>query len=159
MEKPDWERWTPTERAVLCFVLENGRVLLIRKKRGLGAGKINGPGGRIDPGEGALEAAVRETREETGLLPLDLKKAGELLFQFADGYALHCTVFKASGAEGSAVETDEAIPFWAETAKIPFPEMWPDDELWFPWMLSGRAFRGLFCFDADRMLSSRVEPL
>ena len=46
--EPDWARWTPTERAALCFVVTGGRVLLIRKKRGLGAGKVNGPGGRLD---------------------------------------------------------------------------------------------------------------
>ena len=29
--------------ANLCFIVKGERVLLIRKKRGLGAGKINGP--------------------------------------------------------------------------------------------------------------------
>ena len=35
------------------FIIDEAKreVLLIRKKRGLGAGKINGPGGKIDPGE------------------------------------------------------------------------------------------------------------
>jgi len=36
---------------VLCFLLRDGEVLLIRKKRGFGAGKINGVGGRIEPSE------------------------------------------------------------------------------------------------------------
>ena len=55
----DWSRWEPTERAVLCFVRDGDRVLLIHKKTGLGAGKVNAPGGRIDPGETAEEAAIR----------------------------------------------------------------------------------------------------
>src|SRR5712672_1669473 len=41
----DWTNWTPRERANLCFILKDGHLLLIRKKRGLGAGKINAPGG------------------------------------------------------------------------------------------------------------------
>src|SRR5438094_443021 len=65
----DWKNWTPRERANLCFILKDDRLLLIRKKRGLGAGKINAPGGKIDPGETALESAIRETREEVGVVP------------------------------------------------------------------------------------------
>ena len=41
MNEPDWSVWKPTERGVLCFIIRDGRILLIRKKRGLGVGKIN----------------------------------------------------------------------------------------------------------------------
>ncbi|RKX74483.1 MAG: NUDIX hydrolase, partial [Spirochaetes bacterium] len=55
--------WKPVEEAVLCFIRDRKeeKVLLIHKKTGLGAGLINAPGGRIDPGETPEEAAVRET--------------------------------------------------------------------------------------------------
>ena len=56
----DWKNWIPRERANLCFIVKGGRVLLIRKKRGLGAGKVNGPGGKIEPGETSMESAIRE---------------------------------------------------------------------------------------------------
>lgn len=158
MNEPDWKAWVPTERASLCFVIKDGRILLIQKKRGLGAGKVNGPGGRLEPGETALDAARRETREEVGVTPLGVALAGELHFQFKDGYALHCAVFTATGAEGTLVETDEAAPFWTDTSAIPFADMWTDDRHWIPWMLEGRRFRGFFCFDGDRMLTCRVEP-
>ena len=144
--------------AVLCFVIQEGRILLIRKKRGLGAGKISAPGGRIESGESALEAALRETKEEIGVTPRGLAQAGELFFRFADGYALHCTVFTAQGAEGDLVKTDEADPFWVDVSAIPYADMWADDERWIPWMLAGKPFRGHFRFDGDRMLSARVEP-
>jgi len=159
MNEPDWSTWEPTERASLCFVIRDGRILLIHKKRGLGAGKINGPGGRIEPGESVEDAARRETREEVGLTPTGLARAGELWFQFVDGYALHCTVFTAGGAEGALVETPEARPFWTEISAIPFDEMWTDDRHWIPWMLARRPFRGLFHYEGDRMLAGRVVPL
>ena len=95
----DWKNLIPRERANLCFVVKDGRVLLIRKKRGLGAGKINGPGGKIEPGETALEAAIRETQEEIGVRPLAVEERGVLHFQFTDGYSLHCTVFVAHDFE------------------------------------------------------------
>ena len=87
--RTDWNKWNPKERGTLCFVLREGQILLIEKKRGLEAGKVNGPGGRIEPGETPEQAAIRETQEEIGITPLRIGWAGELHFQFRDGYSLH----------------------------------------------------------------------
>jgi 8-oxo-dGTP diphosphatase len=149
----DWKNWIPRERANLCFVVKDGRVLLIRKKRGLGAGKINGPGGKIEPGETALEAAIRETQEEIGVTPRAVEERGVLHFQFTDGYSLHCTVFVATDFDGEPIETIEATPFWFAFDAIPFSEMWEDDQHWLPQVLAGKRFVAWFEFDGDRMLS------
>jgi hypothetical protein len=45
----DWATWQPSQRATLLFILREEKILLIHKLRGFGAGKINGPGGKIDP--------------------------------------------------------------------------------------------------------------
>lgn len=152
----DWEHWVPKETAVLTFIRRGGELLLIEKKRGLGAGKVNAPGGRIEAGETAEEAAVRETREEVGLTPLGLRTAGRLDFAFTDGYSLRCHVFTADGFEGTMAETDEAVPFWCAESAIPYGRMWADDRLWLPMMLAGRAFEGRFIFEGDRMLWHRI---
>ena len=151
-----WNNWQPRERATLCFLIQDGKILLIRKKRGLGAGKINGPGGRIEPGEEPHECAVRETSEEVGLTPLDVQNRGELHFQFADGYSLHCTVFVANEYTGELVETDEALPIWTPLESIPYEEMWADDIHWLPGVVSGGTFRGYFHFDGEKMLSKHL---
>jgi 8-oxo-dGTP diphosphatase len=153
---PFWENWQPRERATLCFVRRGDEVLLIRKKRGLGAGKINGPGGRIEPGESPAECAVRETAEEVGILPEGVEEYGQLHFQFADGYSLHCTVFVAHAHTGELVETDEALPLWTPVDAIPYSEMWADDEHWLPGVMEGRRFRAWFHFDGDAMLSKHI---
>jgi 8-oxo-dGTP diphosphatase len=151
-EQVNWDTWQPVERATLCFVLREGQALLIRKKRGLGAGKINGPGGRLDPGETPLQCAIREVQEELRVTPHGLRQAGELLFQFADGHSIHGYVFTAAGCEGEPQETDEALPHWFRFSEFPFPEMWADDRIWVPLMLEGRFFVGRFLFDGDSML-------
>ena len=155
----DWARWTPRERGVLCFIFRERELLLIHKKRGLGGGKINAPGGKIEPGETPLAAAIRETQEEVGLTPLDPQPLGELFFQFTDGYSLHCIAFRAEGCEGSAVETEEAVPLWTALDAIPYEAMWADDIGWLPLLIAGRAFRGYFLFDGDAMLQHRIEVL
>ncbi len=152
-----WSRWVPTERATLLFVVEPGRILLIDKKTGLGAGKINGPGGRIDPGETARQGAVREVQEELCVTPTGVRQAGELSFQFTDGYSLHGTVFTASGFRGTLCETREATPRWTPVHAIPYDRMWADDELWLPLLIARKRFRGFFIFEGDAMLDSRVE--
>jgi 8-oxo-dGTP diphosphatase len=155
----DWTTWVPTDRATLLFVIEGPRILLIEKKRGLGAGKVNAPGGRIEPGESAIEAAVRELREELGVGARDVVEHGELSFQFADGYGLHCHVFRAELCEGEPIETDEATPLWTPLDAIPFQRMWADDALWLPLLIAGKSFRGRFIFDGDRMLDHELISL
>jgi 8-oxo-dGTP diphosphatase len=153
----DWPAWQPTEKATLLFVLRDGGILLIDKKTGLGAGKVNGPGGRIERGETALHGAIREVQEELCVTPTGVRDAGELSFQFVDGYSLHGVVFTASGFEGELCETREAAPRWTPLDSIPYELMWEDDALWLPLLLRGQRFRGYFIFDGDRMLDSLVE--
>ena len=148
----NWAAWQARDRAVLCFVRREGRLLLIRKKRGLGAGKFNGPGGRIEPGETPEAAAVRETQEELRVTPTGLRAAGRLRFSFVDGYCIDCHVFAAGGAEGTPVETDEAVPHWVAEDAIPYGRMWADDRVWMPLLLEGRRFDAWFVFDGDTML-------
>ena len=152
----DWTHWTPQEYATLLFVRQADRVLLIRKKRGLGAGKINGPGGRLDAGESPLMCAIREVQEELCVTPTGVEPRGELAFQFVDGYALFVHVFSATGYEGEPEETAEAAPLWTPIDAVPFDQMWADDRLWFPHLLSGRPFRGRFLFDGDALLGHEI---
>jgi 8-oxo-dGTP diphosphatase len=153
----DWERWSPRQRATLLFVIRGEEILLILKKRGLGAGKINGPGGRVQPGESPRDCAIREVEEELGVTPLGVRACGELRFQFLDGLSIHGSVFRAEGCAGEPRETAEAVPLWTRISEIPYQRMWADDRLWLPHLLAGRRFEGRFLFDGDRMLGGEVE--
>ena len=155
----DWSTWSAVDPATLAFVIRDGRILLIRKKRGLGAGKVNGPGGRIEPGETPAAGAAREMQEELGIQPVDLVRLGEHRFQFVDGYSTYVHVYRASDLRGTPVETDEAVPLWVALDAIPFDEMWEDDRLWLPLVVAGRRFSGYWIFDGDRMLDYRLDVL
>ncbi len=148
--------WSAHEQATLCFVRKQGRVLLIEKKRGLGAGKVNGPGGRIEKNETAEQCAIREVQEEIRITPIGLVQAAELRFAFTDGYRLECTVFLANGYTGTPTSTDEAEPFWVEESAIPYDRMWEDDRYWLPLVLAGHTVQAAFFFDGERMLEKEV---
>ena len=152
----DWESWEFTEHAVLCYIRTEGRLLLIVKKTGLGAGKVDAPGGRIEDGEEPSEAAVRECREEIGVTPTGLVHAATVSFVFTNGYSLHGTVFTADSYEGTPKETAEADPFWCTEDSIPYDRMWEDEREWVPAMLAGRFVRGYFIFNGESMISKRL---
>lgn len=151
--------WKPVEEAVLCFIRNSGTqsILLIHKKTGLGKGLINAPGGRIEPGETPMEAAVRETKEEVLLDVEDLHLAGDLFFQFMDGHSIRGYVFETTRWAGEPGQTIEADPFWCREDDIPYQRMWADDSWWIPHLLEGHKFRGRFIFDGEKMLSMSLD--
>jgi 8-oxo-dGTP diphosphatase len=142
--------------ATILFIIKDGKILLIEKKRGLGAGKINGPGGKIDAGETPLEAAVRETEEELCITPTAPRKLGELQFSMSDCPHIHCHVYRADDYTGTPTETDEAVPVWTAIDAIPYQRMWEDDQHWLPILLKDQSFLGRFVFESDRLLWSEV---
>ena len=153
----DWARWRPVDPATLVFVIRGGRILLIRKKRGLGAGKINGPGGRLESGETPEACAARELHEELGVTARSLVRLGDHRFQFVDGYSIYVHIYRTSEFDGTPRETDEAVPMWFDVGAIPFDEMWEDDRYWLPLVVEGRRFSGYWIFDGDRMLDYRLD--
>jgi 8-oxo-dGTP diphosphatase len=157
----DWQTWQPEQVATLMFVTRSGtaeeEVLLIRKKRGLGAGKINGPGGRIEAAETPLQCAVRETEEELCITPQNIRYAGELFFHAEDMPRIHAYVYVAKSFIGTPTETDEAIPLWTPVKSIPFDEMWEDDRLWLDAVLANQTVKGWFSFVEESLLDYRLE--
>ncbi len=152
----DWDLWDPKEVCVITYLFDGDKVLLIDKKTGLGKGLVNAPGGHIEEAETALEAAIREFKEETDLTITDLKMVGKLNFQFKDGLSERGYVYFATKHTGDAKETEEAKPFWCPVSEIPYDKMWEDDLYWLPLALEGKHFEGFFIFDDQKMLDKNV---
>ena len=153
-----WHDWPGVNPATLLFVVAGGHVLLIHKKRGHGAGLVNGPGGKLEAGETPIQCAVREVEEETGIHPIGARLVGELHFQYASGDSVYGYAFRAGAYSGALVETDEATPFWVPLAEIPYDEMWDDDRVWLPLLLESRPFIGRFLVHDDRLFQYEVVP-
>jgi 8-oxo-dGTP diphosphatase len=96
---------------VLGFAFDHSgtRVLLIQKKRpAFQAGRWNGVGGKIEPGEAPVEAMVREFAEETGLIwPSGQWQAAGT---YGDGVHFEIHLFGTQGDIQAAQSlTDEAV--------------------------------------------------
>ena len=138
-------------RTNICFLLRDGEVLLGMKKRGFGAGKWNGFGGKLRPDEDMRDAMVREVKEETGLdvAPDDLRDAGAISFTFKDNSAWDnsCQVFTVHQWSGEPAESEEMRPKWYPVNRLPFDDMWVDDPHWVPLVLTGKKINAKFLFD------------
>ena len=154
----DWDNWQAEIPATLVFVVKDDKILLIDKKTGIGKGKVNGPGGKIEKGESPEACAIRECHEELGITVSNLKYCGQHRFQFIDGLTIHVWVYLTGDFEGVPTESDEANPLWVSLDAIPYEQMWEDDAIWIPMMLRNERFQGRWVFDGDMHSGYEMSP-
>jgi len=131
--------------AAAVFVRRNdGRVLLIRRAKDPGKGRLAPPGGFIDHGETAETAAAREIREEVGLEIREVRflcsqpnayHYGGVTYPVLD---LFFTAWAADGSEARVIEEVESLE-WVDPASVApedlaFPSM---QTAWRRWNDSG----------------------
>lgn len=146
------------KQATLCFLLDGNRVLLGMKKRGLGAGRWNGVGGKVESNESVEDAARREVYEEIGVRADNIEKVGMLRFFFPDeaqfeGWNQEVHVFLVREWVGEPGESDEMAPQWHSIEAIPFDNMWADDAQWLPRVLAGERIFGEFYFADEKTIA------
>ncbi|MER8374482.1 8-oxo-dGTP diphosphatase [Mesorhizobium sp. M0488] len=140
-------------RTVTCLILRSCRLLLQERPAGrIWAGMLNGPGGKIEPGETAAEAVVREVLEETGLRVVDPSPRGSLtlLFPAPQSLELSVEIFVATALEGDAFEREGALS-WHALDALPFDSMWADQRYWLTAVLDGFSVEGTVCYELDSL--------
>lgn len=127
----------------LSMIHDDKRVLLAMKKRGHGAGKWNGYGGKINDGESIEDAMVRELREESGLDATEFEKRAIISFDDQNNdNIIEMHVYKIFNFDGEPIETEEMAPRWFDLDKIPFTNMWESDKKWLPLYFDDKKFIG-----------------
>lgn len=118
------------------------------KKRGFGAGKWNGAGGKLEDGETVEKAAVRETQEEIGVLAKTLEDRGNIKFYFPENpdWDQHMHIYFVHSWQGEPIESEEMLPKWFDLNDLPYDEMWSSDTHWIPEVMSGKKIEADFYF-------------
>ncbi|GAB3615528.1 hypothetical protein GCM10027416_00850 [Okibacterium endophyticum] len=146
------------DQVAVCYIMREAHdggteVLLGEKKKGLGIGKLVGPGGKLEPGETPEQAIVREVREESGLLVQehDLVRLGRIHYEFPhrEEWTQSSWVFSARVFSGQIVESDELLLRWHPVPAIPLERMWDDAKYWLPAALGGEYCERRFVFGDD----------
>lgn len=108
---------------VVGFLIDpvTDNVLLIRKNRPeWQRGKLNGVGGKVEPGEEAHQAMQREFREETGMTIDDWRRVLTMEFPAARVYFYRSFTSRSHLMTASTM-TDEVVELW----EIGYLLKWP----------------------------------
>ncbi|MFD9542473.1 NUDIX hydrolase [Streptomyces sp. NPDC060022] len=102
-----------------AVVVQDGRVLLVRRRVAEGSLSWQFPAGKVEPGEAPGEAAARETREETGLLVAMTNRLGERIHPMTGRRIIYFACVPTGGSAFIASAEELAELAWAAHGEIP----------------------------------------
>jgi 8-oxo-dGTP diphosphatase len=113
------ERYAIVPRT-LTFLTRPGEVLLMQVPPGRSAwaGHYNGLGGHLEQGEDPLRSALREVREETGLVVDSLRLRGVVVIDTGSVPGIGLYVFQGLGPPGRPSPGREGTAEWVEISRL-----------------------------------------
>jgi 8-oxo-dGTP diphosphatase len=146
--------------ATLCYVRRDGKTLMIhrvKKANDIHQGKWNGLGGKLEPGETPEECAVREIREESGLIVTGLVFKGMIIFPgFADEQDWYTFLFVADAFDGELIDSPEGNLAWIDDGELLDLELWAGDRVFLPWLDRPGFFSGKFIYEDGVFIEHQV---
>ena len=112
---------TTTEKPGIsaAIIVSDGRVLMVRRRVSEGELMWQFPAGAIEPGEAALDAAVRETDEETGLTVKAIRLLGERVHPKTGRLVSYTACEPVSGEARVADDEELDAVAWVTLDEIP----------------------------------------
>ena len=92
-------------------------------------GEVCFPGGKREAGETAIQCALRETWEETGLTLTDYRYRGLVTFVSDEAPTEYMHLFTATGWTGTPHPCDEGELAWIKKAELRGLPMWEGDKI------------------------------
>lgn len=134
------------------IVLRNGNsFLLLNRYKNPHKGMYTPVGGKLEPYENPLQAALRETKEETGIELDHLEFTGILTETAPANYNWICYVYQAEIEKIPPPFCDEGVLRWVDFEEIPKIPTPSTDPQMYRYIMEGKRF--IFTADFDENLN------
>ncbi len=147
--------------ATLCYIQKDGKTLMLfrnKKENDYHEGKWNGLGGKFELSESPEECAVREIKEESGLIAKSLKMKGFITFPMFDGNEdWYVFLFVITDFEGELIDSPEGTLEWIPNEKLTELKLWDGDKIFIPWLFQEKFFSAKFNYQNGKFIDYSVE--
>lgn len=147
--------------ATLCYIKKDNKTLMLhrtKKKNDIHQNKWNGLGGKFEQGESPEQCAIREIKEECGLVAKKMKLNGFLTFpKFKDNEDWYVFVYTITEFEGNLIECNEGELKWIENNKIFDLNLWDGDEIFLKWIEKNLFFSAKFIYENKKFINYSVK--
>jgi 8-oxo-dGTP diphosphatase len=113
---PDLPQDRPSVAA--CYVVRNGRLLMVRRVKQEGGLEWAAPSGQIEPGESPEAAAVREVREELGVSIAVERRLGDRVHPATGRHLIYLACRITSGAPALVADDEITAIEWCDLATV-----------------------------------------
>ena len=123
----------------LVYALRDGKVLLMHRRKQPNLGQWTAPGGKVELDESPAECAVRELREETGLVAISKPELRLIITETSPlpNWQWLMFVYRIDQVIGQVTPCDEGDLAWIlpdQVSDLPIPQA---DAIFFPRVLDG----------------------
>lgn len=142
-------------QTTLCYLEQDGCYLMlhrVKKKKDVNHDKWIGVGGKFEPGETALDCALREVREETGLTMQAPQYRGIVDFYCSPWPAERMHLYTCTEFTGTMTDCDEGTLEWVAKDTVQSLPIWPGDKIFFRLLAEDAPFFHLeLTYDGDTL--------
>ncbi len=148
------------QETTLCYIEQDGKYLMLRrspKKQDGSAGKWQGIGGKLEPGEEPDDCILREALEETGLTLTRFCRRGTIYYYSSIWESEVMYLYSADAFEGELrSDCEEGELAWIPMEDIMGLNLWEGDRFFLKKLMAGeKDIRMTFAYEGDLMLLCR----
>ncbi len=145
--------------AVFCIIKSGDQYLLLKRAKVPNQGKFVPVGGKIDPYESPLEAVIRETLEETGIVVTRPKFCGVLTETSPVSYNWVSFIYTVEIPWLPVPPCDEGELCWIPAEELKDLNTPPTDWHIYQYVNEGRPFVFSAVFDENLVMTSMMDEL
>lgn len=148
------------KRSAAMIVLRHEQsFLLLERAKNPHMGKMVPVGGKLEPFEDPYTAALRETKEETGISLDQLQYAGVLIESSPSPYNWQCNIYVADIPYQDPPPCDEGILKWVQYQDIPHILTPPTDWQIYQYIMRGQVFAFNAVYNSDLELIRMIDEI